>query len=137
MPYRVYGAQQDNTTITVPSRSDRRRDHRGGVVRVGGGESGYIAVRPDDPNIVYAGRSLRRARSLTRYDHRTGQVRNITVWPEVNGMGYGAKELKYRFQWTFPILLSPHDPNTLYVTAQLVFRSHRRGAELGGRSAPT
>jgi photosystem II stability/assembly factor-like uncharacterized protein len=122
-PYRIYGAQQDNTTITVPSRSLHDAITRADWYEIGGGESGYIAVRPDNPNIVYSGSYQG---YLTRYDHRTGQVRNITVWPEGIG-GAAASEVKYRFQWTFPIVLSPHDPNTLYATGNHVFRSHDEG----------
>jgi photosystem II stability/assembly factor-like uncharacterized protein len=121
-PYRVYGAQQDNTTLSGPSFSPKGAITMNEWYDVGGGESGYIAVRPDDPSVVYAGSySL-----LTRYDHRTRQVQNITPWPE-NPMGWGAKDLKYRLQWTFPIHVSPHDPNVLYAGAQVVFRSRDEG----------
>jgi photosystem II stability/assembly factor-like uncharacterized protein len=123
VPYRVYGAQQDNSTITVPSRSALAGITQSDIYDVGGGESGYIAVRPDDTNIVYAGNYLG---YLTRYDHRSRQERNIAVWPEL-ATGWGAKDQKYRFQWTFPILLSPHDPNVLYVTGNRVFRSTDEG----------
>jgi photosystem II stability/assembly factor-like uncharacterized protein len=123
VPYRVYGAQQDNSTITVPSRSALAGITQSDIYDVGGGESGYIAVRPDDTNIVYAGNYLG---YLTRYDHRSRQEHNIAVWPEL-ATGWGAKDQKYRFQWTFPILLSPHDPNVLYVTGNHVFRSTDEG----------
>jgi photosystem II stability/assembly factor-like uncharacterized protein len=122
-PYRVYGAQQDNSTISVPSRSRLAAITIVDYYEIGGGESGYIAVHPDDPNIVYAGSYLG---YLTRYDHRTGQLRDITIWPEAY-LGWPAKEAKYRFQWTFPILLSPHDPNVLYATGNHVFRSTDEG----------
>jgi len=118
-PYRVYGAQQDNTTITVPSRSPLTAITNSESYDIGGGESGYIAVRPDDPNVVFAGSYLG---FLTRYDHRTGQSRSIEVWPE-EVLGGGALDARYRFQWTFPIVLSPHDPNVLYATGNHVFRS--------------
>jgi photosystem II stability/assembly factor-like uncharacterized protein len=123
VPYRVYGAQQDNTTISVPSRS-----MMGGITideayEVGGGESGYIAVRPDDPNIVFAGNYQG---YISRYDHRTRQAQNVMVWPEMLS-GVGAGEAKYRFQWTAPIMLSPHDPNELYITGNHVFRSTNEG----------
>ncbi len=123
VPYRVYGAQQDNSTITVPSRSRLAAIALADYYEVGGGESGYIAVRPDDPNIVYAGSYLG---YLTRYDHRTGQLRDITVWPEIT-QGAPAKDARYRFQWTFPILLSPHDPNVLYAAGNHVFCSTDEG----------
>ncbi len=122
-PYRVYGAQQDNSTITVPSRSMIAGITNREAYAIGGGESGYIAVRPDDPDIVYAGNYQG---YMTRYDHRTGQARNIEVWPEASA-GYGAKDTKYRFRWTFPIVLSPHDPNVLYATGNHVFRSTDEG----------
>jgi photosystem II stability/assembly factor-like uncharacterized protein len=123
-PYRVYGAQQDNSTITVPSRSRLAAITQADYYEIGGGESGYIAVRPDDPNIVYAGSYLG---YLTRYDHRTGQLRDITIWPE-STLGGPARDAKYRFQWTFPILLSPHDPNVLYATGNHVLRSTDEGS---------
>lgn len=124
VPYRVYGAQQDNSTISLPSRSQLAAITLADYYEVGGGESGYIAVRPDDPNIVYAGSYLG---YLTRYDHRTGQTRDITIWPEA-ALGWPARDLKYRFQWTFPVLLSPHDPHVLYATGNHVFRSTDEGS---------
>lgn len=122
-PYRLYAAQQDNTTITVPSKSNIGAIANGESYAIGGGESGYIAIRPDDANIVFAGSYLG---MITCYDHRTGQARNINVWPEYT-LGAGAVEAKYRFQWTAPILLSPHDPDTLYITGNHVFRSKDQG----------
>ena len=122
-PYRLYGAQQDNSTISVSSRARPQR-WQGDAYDVGGGESGYIAVRPDNPDIVYAGSYMG---YLTRYDHGTGQTRNIMVWPE-NTIGWGAADVDYRFQWTFPIILSPHDPEVVYVGANVVFESVDSGA---------
>jgi photosystem II stability/assembly factor-like uncharacterized protein len=118
-PYRIYGAQQDNTTISLPVFSDAGYITAGETYPVGGGESGYIAVRPDAPHIVYAGNYASR---MTRYDYRTKREVDITVWPE-DPIGYGGGALRYRFQWTFPILLSPHDPNVLYAAGNVVFRS--------------
>ncbi len=123
VPYRVYGAQQDNTTISIASRSSLAGITESDWYEVGGGESGYVAVRSDDPNIVYTGNYQG---YVGRYDHRSRQVRNVAVWPEL-ASGWGAKDQKYRFQWTAPIVLSPHDPNILYVTGNLVFRSTNEG----------
>ncbi|MFL5760993.1 MAG: glycosyl hydrolase [Thermomicrobiales bacterium] len=123
-PYRVYGAQQDNTTMSVPSRSNYDVITMTEYYEIGGGESGYIAVRPDNPNIVFAGNYMGQ---LTRYDHSTGQLRWITVWPEEYS-GFGAKDYKYRFNWTSPTVLSPQNPNILYSGGNHVFRSEDEGS---------
>jgi photosystem II stability/assembly factor-like uncharacterized protein/DNA-binding FrmR family transcriptional regulator len=117
--YHVYGAQQDNSTVGIASRTDT-----GGIdVRdwddVGGGESGYIAVDPRDPDIIYAGDN---GGFLTRRDQRTKQTQDITVWPEYYS-GHGVGELKHRFQWTAPIIISPNDPNTLYIGGEQLFKT--------------
>ena len=117
-PYQVCGAQQDNSTLCGPSRKAGGIDI-GDWKEAGGGESGHIASRPDDPDIIYAGSY---GGLLTRKDLRTGLTRNINPWPD-NPMGHSAIDLKYRFQWTFPIVLSPHDPNTLYATSNYVHRT--------------
>lgn len=124
VPYRIYGSQQDNTSICLPNRSSLAGITQLDWYDVGGGESGYIAVRPDDSNIVYAGNYQG---YITRYDHRTRQSRNISVWPELS-IGCGAADLRYRFQWTAPIMLSPHDPNILYITGNHVFRTTNEGS---------
>ncbi len=118
-PYYVYGAQQDNSTIAIASRSDEGAISRADWYSVGGGEAGYIAPYPPDPNIVYAGDY---EGNLTRFDKRTGQIRNIAVLPELSD-GHGAANLEHRFQWTAPILISPHDPNTLYYGGERVFKT--------------
>ncbi len=129
-PYRVYGTQQDNSAISVPSRTHKGAIPWGDCYTVGNSESGHIAVHPQDPNIVVSGAvgsSAGGGGNLVRYDHATGQVRIITVWPEL-GTGRGANEMKYRFQWTFPVQFSPHDPDILYVAGNLVFRSTDQGS---------
>jgi photosystem II stability/assembly factor-like uncharacterized protein len=122
-PYRVYGAQQDNSTIGIASRTTGFGIDRTDWNAVGGCESGYIAVRPDDPNIVYAGCY---GGYISRYDHRTRQEQEISVWPE-SPIGWGAGDLKYRFQWTAPIVISPHDPHVLYACGNHVFKSMDEG----------
>ena len=125
-PYRVYGSQQDNTAISVPSMSVEGAIHERDWFEPGGGESGYIGVKHDDPDLVVASGPIGPRAFNDRmhlYNHRTGQRRNITVWPELYGWALGAVDLKYRFQWTFPIFFSRHDPNTLYVAGNRVFRS--------------
>ena len=124
-PYRLYGSQQDNTALSVPSASARGAICYTEVFEPGGGESGYIAVKPADENVIFGGAIGSGAGNgrLIRYDHRTMETRIVTVWPEVQGMGRGAKDLRYRFQWTFPISFSPHAQDTLYVTSNVVHRS--------------
>ena len=122
-PYRVYGAQQDNSTVGILTRSDRGFIDRADWDQVGGGESGYIAVDPRDSNIVYAGSYFG---YITRFDRRTQQAQNVMQWPD-DPDGHNASTLKYRYTWTMPIVLSPHDPNVLYNAAQFVFRSNDGG----------
>ena len=129
-PYRIYGTQQDNSAISVPSRTHKGTIPWGDCYTVGNSESGHIAVHPDNPNIIISGAigsSPGGGGNLIHYDHDTGQVRIITVWPELD-TGRGAKDMKYRFQWTFPIFFSPHDSNVLYVAGNLVFRSRDQGS---------
>ncbi|MGH9943309.1 MAG: WD40/YVTN/BNR-like repeat-containing protein [Pyrinomonadaceae bacterium] len=122
-PYNIYGAQQDNSTVRIASRTTDFAITERDWWDVGGGESGWIAPSPKDSNIVFAGSY---GGLITRYDHRTGQTRNVTVWPD-NPMGGGAEAMKYRFQWNFPILFSPHDPNTLYAAGNVLFKSTNEG----------
>ena len=122
VPYRVYGAQQDNTTISIPSRMTGKMVAPD-MYPVAGGESGHIAVHPENPSISYGGAMWG---YFTRYDHSTKEVRDISIWPE-KPMGLTAAEIKYRFNWTFPILFSPHDPDILYAAANVLFRSTDEG----------
>ncbi len=122
-PYRLYGAQQDNSTIGILTRSDRGFIDRPDWDAVGGGESGYIAVDPRDSDIVYAGSYFGH---ITRFDRRTGQAQDVMQWPD-DPDGHNASGLKYRYTWTMPIVYSPNDPNILYNAAQYVFRSTDSG----------
>ncbi|CAN5549932.1 hypothetical protein BH09CHL1_BH09CHL1_16680 [soil metagenome] len=130
-PYRVYGSQQDNSAITVPSRTLDGAIHERTWFAPGGGESGYISIKPDEPwHTVASGPIGRRAYNdiMTHFDQRTGQVRNISVWPELYGWGAGADALKYRLQWTFPIHFSKHAPHPLYVAGNQLLRSDDLGS---------
>ncbi len=122
-PYRIYGAQQDNSTIRISHRSLSGSIGERDWESTAGGESGFIAPDPDDPEIVYGGSY---GGDLTRFDHRTRQSRSIDVWPD-NAVGRGAEELKYRFQWNYPILFSPHQPKTLYTAANVLFKTTDEG----------
>jgi photosystem II stability/assembly factor-like uncharacterized protein len=122
-PYRVYGAQQDNSTVAIASQSDDGVIARQDWYEVGGGESGYIAPDPRDPEIVYAGSD---AAIITRYDHRTNQLTDASPYP-LDTSGNGANALKYRFQWTEPLFVSAYDSNVIYSAAQNVLRSTDQG----------
>jgi photosystem II stability/assembly factor-like uncharacterized protein len=121
-PYYIYGAQQDNSTIAIRSYDDDGVIGRQDWYEVGGGESGYIAPYPPEPNIVYAGAES----IITRFDKRTEQTVDVSVWP-LDVSGNGAETLKHRFNWTSPLLTSPHDPNTLYSAAERIFKSTDNG----------
>src|SRR5450631_3452371 len=118
-PYYVYGAQQDNSTVAIASRSDEGSIGRDDWYAVGGGEAGYIAPNPTDPNIVYAGDYQG---NITRFDRRTNQVKSIAVSPELSD-ATGVAGLDHRFQWTAPIVTSPHDPKTIYYGGERVFKT--------------
>ena len=122
-PYRICGAQQDNSTLCGPSRSASGAIDYSEWQEAGGGESGWIAARHDDPDIVYAGSY---GALLTRKDMRNGLTRNVNPWPD-NPMGHPAQDLKYRFQWTFPILVSPHNSNVVYAGSQHVHKTTNGG----------
>ncbi|MDJ0751895.1 MAG: hypothetical protein QNJ45_00140 [Ardenticatenaceae bacterium] len=126
-PYHVYGTQQDNSSIAIPSRT-----HTGAIswmncYAAGTGESGFIAPHPDDHNIVYVGAigsSPGGGDALQKYDHRTGQIQLVNIWPEEP---HRPADARYRFQWTFPIVFSPHDSNVLYAGGNHVFRTTNGG----------
>ncbi len=128
-PYRVYATQQDNTSISVPSAAVWGAITLGDCTYPGTGESGFIAVNPADPDIVYIGAigsSPGGSAPLQRYDHRTGQIQLVNVWPE-ESTGIAPRDLKYRFAWTYPIAFSPHDSKILYTGGNHVFRTTDEG----------
>lgn len=112
-PYRVYGAQQDNSTVRISHRTDGGGISEDDWESTAGCECGFIAVDPLNNDIVYGGCY---GGVLDRYDHETGLGRNVDVWPDLP-IGHGAEDLKYRFQWNYPIFFSPHDPHKLYAAS--------------------
>jgi len=122
-PYRIYAAQQDNSTIRIKHRSDGNSISENDWEPTAGGESAHIAVDPQNNEIVYGGSY---DGFLTRKNHETGTVRGINVWPD-NPMGHGAEDMKYRFQWNFPIIFSRHDPKKLYTFSNHVHLSENEG----------
>jgi photosystem II stability/assembly factor-like uncharacterized protein len=122
-PYHIYGSQQDSTSVELSSRG-----HGNGITEsdwheVGGGESGWIAPDPTDSRLVYAGSY---DGLLTRYDARTDSLRNINIWPDLP-MGSGVEAMKYRSQWSFPLLFSPHDPKLLYAGTNVLMGTRDEG----------
>ena len=124
VPYHVAGAQQDNSTIAVPSEGWSHMNVLGQWgYDVGGGESGYITSHPNHPEIYYAGSQ---GALLTRTDVNTGQIRDIQVYPRFFS-GEPASSLPERWQWTFPIVFSPKDANMLFTCSQHVWRTTNDG----------
>ncbi|UCD60946.1 MAG: glycosyl hydrolase [Flavobacteriaceae bacterium] len=122
-PFRIYAAQQDNSTIRIKHRSDGNSISEDDWEETAGGESAHIAIDPLDNDIVYGGSY---GGFLTRVNHKTGTTRAVNVWPD-NPMGYGAEGMKYRFQWNFPIIFSKHDPKKLYTFSNHVHLSENEG----------
>jgi len=122
-PYRIYVAQQDNSTVRIKHRSDGRTIDEDDWEPTAGGESAHIAVDPNNNDIVYGGSY---GGFLTRVNHEKNTRRAINVWPD-NPMGYGAEGMKYRFQWNFPIIFSKHDPKKLYTFSNHVHMSTDEG----------
>ncbi len=133
IPYHVLTNRQDGPSMRGPSRSNTGSFFSLGIATglwhdVGGGESGFATPDPKDPNIVWSSASGTGAVGgvVVRYNDKTHQYRQVEIWPEYTA-GHPASEVKYRFQWTFPLLVSPHDNNTLYATSQVVHRTTNGG----------
>ena len=134
VPYNVLGNRQDGPSFRGPSNTRTGGLWANGIIprgdwrAVGGGESGFATPDPTDPNIVWSSASGSGARGgiVVRHNVETGQFRNVEVWPMSTG-GWPADGIRYRFQWTFPLLISPHDNNTIYVTSQVVHRTRNGG----------
>jgi photosystem II stability/assembly factor-like uncharacterized protein len=128
-PYRIYATQQDNSSISVPSDTIGGSVSWGDCYVAGTGESGYIAVKPDDPSIVIVGAvgsSPGGLGALQKYDHRTRQIQLINIHPRSYSV-HDPASFKHRFPWTFPIIFSPHNANTLYVCGDKVWKSKDLG----------
>lgn len=122
-PYRIYAAQQDNSTVRIAHRTYGRSITEDDWESTAGGESAHIAVDPENDDIVYGGSY---GGFLTRVNHAKNTTRAINVWPD-NPMGYGAEGMKYRFQWNFPIFFSKHNPNKLYVASNHLHATTNEG----------
>ena len=121
-PYHIYGAQQDNSNVGIASRTDEGVITAQDWFQAGGGECGFVLADPRDWQIIYSNNEG----YITRYDKHTGQSQDISVWP-VDNSGHGAEDLIHRFQWVSPLILSPHNPDTIYTAGESVFRSTDHG----------
>lgn len=122
-PYRLYGAQQDNTTISIPSDNDADLDPVEHWRSVGGSESGHVSVNVQDPDQVWAGNYIGQ---IDRSDLSTGYRRDVIIYPQMQD-GTAPRDLRYRFQWNAPILVSRHDPTTVYHASNHVHRTRDGG----------
>jgi photosystem II stability/assembly factor-like uncharacterized protein len=123
-PYRILGAQQDNSTVRILSRTYGGNIDENDWSPTAGFESGHVVADPSNPDIVYGGNY---GGYISRMDHKTGENRTISVWPD-SPIGSGADVLKYRFQWNFPLFFSPHNPKRIYACGNVFFKSDNEGA---------
>jgi photosystem II stability/assembly factor-like uncharacterized protein len=121
-PYHVYGGQQDNSTVAIASASPGGIDWKDWYP-VGGCESAVPAFDKDDPRFVYSGCYMG---ILSEYDHRTGAARNAQAYPFVP-IALSSEDMKYRFNWSAPMVVSQHDPRTIYHGGNILLRSRDGG----------
>jgi photosystem II stability/assembly factor-like uncharacterized protein len=121
-PYWVYGAQQDNSNLTIASFDDEGVIGPRDWFPAGGGECGFVVPDPRDPNIIYSSSE----NQIVRFDKRVNESQDISAWP-VDNSGHPAAELAHRFNWTSPLMLSPHNPDTLYAASEVVWKSVDHG----------
>jgi photosystem II stability/assembly factor-like uncharacterized protein len=122
-PYRIYAAQQDNSTIRISHRNEGWNIDEEDWEETAGGESAHITIDPENNDIVYGGSY---DGFLTRYNHKTKTLRSVSVWPD-NPMGHGAEDMKYRFQWNFPMFFSKHNTKKLYTFSNHVHVTTNEG----------
>ena len=129
LPFHVCGSQQDNSTLCVPSNTNLAGQGFGGnppvaPYQVGGGEPGYIATHATDPDIFFGGTN--NGSFLTRLNRRTGEFKEVGAYPRFFS-GEPARDVKERWQWTYPIIFSYVDPNVLYTSSQRVWKTTNGG----------
>ena len=122
-PYKIYGAQQDNSTIRIKHRSSSSSITERDWESTAGGESAHLAPDPNNSDIVYGGTYKG---YMMRKDHSNDQNRSVNVWPD-NPAGSGAEVMKYRFNWNFPVMFSPNDPNKLYAGSNYLHVTYNGG----------
>jgi photosystem II stability/assembly factor-like uncharacterized protein len=121
-PYHIYGAQQDNSNVGIASYSDKGAITQQDWFEAGGGECGFVVPDPRDWQTIYSNNEG----YIVRYDKQKEQSQELSVWP-LDNSGHGAEDLVHRFQWVSPLLISPHNPDTLYTGGEAVFKSVDQG----------
>ncbi len=121
-PYRVYGAQQDNSNLATASFADAGIIGPPDWFGAGGGECGIVVPDPRNPDIIYSSSE----NGIVRFDRRLQTAQDISAWP-IDNSGHPASELAHRFNWTSPLMMSPHDPDTLYSASEVVWKSTDHG----------
>tara|TARA_B100001778_G_scaffold11638_1_gene9148 strand:+ start:284 stop:3469 length:3186 start_codon:yes stop_codon:yes gene_type:complete len=122
-PYRIYGAQQDNSTIRISHRTSGGSITERDWESTAGGESAHLAPDPNNNDIVYGGTYKG---YMMRRDHSINQTRSVNVWPD-NPAGSGVEVMKYRFNWNFPVIFSPHDSKKLYAGSNFLHQTTNEG----------
>ena len=122
-PYRIYGAQQDNSTVRIKHRSSGSSITERDWEPSAGGESAHLAPDPKNNEIVFGGTYKG---YMMMQDHSNGQIRSVNIWPD-NPAGSGAEVMKYRFNWNFPVMFSPNNPNKLYAGSNYLHLSENSG----------
>jgi photosystem II stability/assembly factor-like uncharacterized protein len=121
-PYHIYGAQQDNSNVGIASRTDSGVIGREDWFEAGGGECGFVVPDPRDWHIIYSNNEG----YAVRYDKTHENSQDISPVP-LDNSGHGAVDLAHRFQWVTPLMISPHDPDTLYTAGEVVWKSSDHG----------
>ncbi|MEW6509128.1 MAG: glycosyl hydrolase [Bacteroidota bacterium] len=122
-PYRIYGAQQDNSTVRIFHRTEGSNIGESDWETTAGAESGWLAPDPKNNDIVFGGNY---GGHIGMVNHKTGESRTVNVWPD-NPLGHGAEGMKYRFQWNFPLMFSIHNSNVLYAAGNILFKTLNGG----------
>ena len=122
-PYRVYGGQQDNSSVSIPSRADGSGIAGDDFYAVGGCESAYSAFDPNDPQYIYSGcyQGI-----IDEWNAKTKQTKDVMAYP-FQGLGSNPRDLKYRFNWNAPIVASKHDPSVIYHAGNKLLKTKDRG----------
>lgn len=122
-PYRVYGGQQDNSSVSIASRKNGAGIGWDDFFSVGGCESAYSAFDPDDPKYIYSGcyQGI-----IDEWNEKTRQTKDVMAYP-FQGLGTNPKDVKYRFNWNAPIIASKHDPSVIYHAGNKLLKTTDRG----------